>query len=66
MENFGTIFATPGIAEKGYLDVRVDVTSAGGHSSIPPKHTVRIFSFLLRDCLLTLPIEHWYARCLTS
>ncbi|KAF4569828.1 hypothetical protein EYR40_008808 [Pleurotus pulmonarius] len=39
MENFGTIFATPGIAEKGYLDVRVDVTSAGGHSSIPPKHT---------------------------
>ncbi|KAF4593116.1 hypothetical protein EYR38_008826 [Pleurotus pulmonarius] len=39
MENFGTTFATPGIAEKGYLDVRVDVTSAGGHSSIPPKHT---------------------------
>ncbi|KAL4268882.1 peptidase M20A family protein [Pleurotus pulmonarius] len=39
MENFGTIFATPGIAEKGGLDVRVDVTSAGGHSSIPPKHT---------------------------
>ncbi|KAF7430744.1 hypothetical protein PC9H_006455 [Pleurotus ostreatus] len=39
METFGTVFATPGIAEKGGLDVRVDVTSAGGHSSIPPKHT---------------------------
>ncbi|KAG6809472.1 hypothetical protein H0H92_016114 [Tricholoma furcatifolium] len=35
----GTIFATPGIAEKGYLDVRVEVTAPGGHSSVPPKHT---------------------------
>ena len=33
--------ATPGIAEKGYIDVRVDVTSPGGHSSVPPSHTVR-------------------------
>ncbi|KAF9450372.1 carboxypeptidase S [Macrolepiota fuliginosa MF-IS2] len=36
---YGTIFATPGIAEKGYIDVHVGVTSAGGHSSIPPDHT---------------------------
>ncbi|KAL0953577.1 hypothetical protein HGRIS_004793 [Hohenbuehelia grisea] len=39
MEQYGTIFATPGIAEKGYLDTRVEVTAAGGHSSIPPPHT---------------------------
>ena len=31
-EMFGTVFATPGIAEKGYIDVRVDVSSPGGHS----------------------------------
>ena len=39
-EQFGGIFAAPGIAEKGYTDVRVEVTSPGGHSSIPPPHTV--------------------------
>ncbi|KAF8920567.1 hypothetical protein CPB85DRAFT_1548472 [Mucidula mucida] len=33
------ILAVPGIAEKGYLDVRVEVSSAGGHSSVPPDHT---------------------------
>ncbi|KAG6821197.1 hypothetical protein H0H93_004017 [Arthromyces matolae] len=44
----GTIFATPGIAEKGYVDVRVEVTSPGGHSSVPPKHTsIGILSSLL-------------------
>ncbi|KAG1786028.1 carboxypeptidase S [Suillus plorans] len=35
----GTIFATPAVAEKGYLDVRVDVLTPGGHSSRPPRHT---------------------------
>ena len=40
-EQFGSVFATPGIAEKGYTDVRVEVTSPGGHSSVPPPHTVR-------------------------
>ena len=36
-----TIFATPGIAEKGYLDARIAVSTPGGHSSVPPSHTVR-------------------------
>lgn len=40
-ESFGSIFATPAVAEKGYLDVHVEVTSPGGHSSVPPAHTVR-------------------------
>ncbi|KAJ3507479.1 hypothetical protein NLJ89_g6283 [Agrocybe chaxingu] len=45
---FGTVIATPGIAEKGYLDVEVEVTSPGGHSSIPPAHTsIGILSALL-------------------
>ena len=39
-EQYGSVFATPGIAEKGYLDVHVEVTAPGGHSSVPPKHTV--------------------------
>ena len=37
---YGGLFAMPSVAEKGYLDVRVEVASAGGHSSVPPAHTV--------------------------
>jgi len=32
----------PGIAEKGFLNVLVEVSSPGGHSSVPPRHTVRV------------------------
>jgi len=38
--HFGSVFATLGIAEKGYYDVKVEVASPGGHSSVPPPHTV--------------------------
>ncbi|KAH3899673.1 related to Carboxypeptidase S [Saccharomycodes ludwigii] len=31
--------ATPITAEKGYVDVEIQVKGHGGHSSIPPKHT---------------------------
>ncbi|KAM5533864.1 hypothetical protein V8D89_012527 [Ganoderma adspersum] len=45
---YGGVVATPAVAEKGYLDVRVEVTSPGGHSSIPPEHTtIGILSQLL-------------------
>ncbi|KAI0704317.1 hypothetical protein BC835DRAFT_817562 [Cytidiella melzeri] len=33
------LFAGPATGEKGYLDVRVEVSTPGGHSSIPPRHT---------------------------
>ncbi|KAF9072250.1 carboxypeptidase S [Rhodocollybia butyracea] len=47
-ERYGTVFATPGVAEKGSLDLRVDVASPGGHSSVPPSHTtIGILSRLL-------------------
>lgn len=38
-ESWGTLFAKPGTAEKGYTDVFITVRMAGGHSSVPPKHT---------------------------
>ncbi|EDK46201.1 Gly-Xaa carboxypeptidase [Lodderomyces elongisporus] len=34
-----TVFANPGTGEKGYIDILVDLTTPGGHSSIPPDHT---------------------------
>lgn len=33
------IVAIPAVGEKGYLDIQVDLTTRGGHSSIPPDHT---------------------------
>lgn len=38
------IFAVPSLSEKGYLDVRIELTAKGGHSSVPPKHTVRVLT----------------------
>ena len=38
-ERFGTEFALPATAEKGYMDVRITLDTAGGHSSTPPDHT---------------------------
>ncbi|KIJ55318.1 hypothetical protein M422DRAFT_23923 [Sphaerobolus stellatus SS14] len=38
-ENYGAIIASPAVGEKGYLDVRVQVNTPGGHSSVPPPHT---------------------------
>lgn len=38
-EVYGRVIAVPGIAEKGSLNVRIKVTSPGGHSSLPPSRT---------------------------
>ncbi|KAI6117458.1 hypothetical protein EV401DRAFT_1969446 [Pisolithus croceorrhizus] len=38
-EQYGRVIATPSIAEKGYLDIQIEVTTPGGHSSLPPPHT---------------------------
>jgi Gly-Xaa carboxypeptidase len=38
-EAWGTLFAKPGSAEKGSINVYVTVRSPGGHSSIPHDHT---------------------------
>ncbi|KAI0322814.1 carboxypeptidase S [Amylostereum chailletii] len=56
-EQQGSVFATPGIAEKGYLDTRITVSSPGGHSSLPPSHTsIGILSQLLVE-LESKPFE---------
>ncbi|KLO11595.1 carboxypeptidase S [Schizopora paradoxa] len=47
---YGGKLAAPGVAEKGYLDVMVEVNSPGGHSSRPPTHTSigMLASFVVR------------------
>lgn len=47
----GVFLVVPDTGEKGYLDVRVEVSTKGGHSSVPPKHTVRF--------LYLIPIYAW-------
>lgn len=32
---WGQLYATPAVAEKGYLDVEIKVETLGGHSSVP-------------------------------
>ena len=54
--------ATTAIVEKGYIDVRLSVASPGGHSSIPPKHTVRALSSHIR-LLVTCHPEYWIFGC---
>ena len=39
MEQYGKTFAVPSTSEKGYIDVEITVSGAGGHSSVPPDHT---------------------------
>lgn len=46
---YGGVFAVPAVGEKGYIDTRVEVTSPGGHSSIPPLHTVSYFILLVQS-----------------
>ncbi|KAI4522518.1 carboxypeptidase S [Schizophyllum commune Loenen D] len=49
-EEYGAVVATPGIAEKGYMDTKVEVHSPGGHSSVPPAHTtIGILARLLTE-----------------
>ncbi|KAJ4479573.1 carboxypeptidase S [Lentinula edodes] len=44
----GTIFALPGVSEKGYFDVSIEILAPGGHSSIPPEHTsIGLLSLLI-------------------
>lgn len=38
VEQWGTLFGVPAVAEKGYIDVEVVVRMPGGHSSVPPPH----------------------------
>lgn len=45
---FNQTFAWLGMAEKGAVSVKLEVLAAGGHSSVPPKHTgIGIMSRLL-------------------
>ena len=37
---FDQSFAMVSVAEKGYLDVGIDISSTGGHASTPPDHNV--------------------------
>ncbi|KAK7059850.1 carboxypeptidase S [Favolaschia claudopus] len=47
-EMYGATFASPGVAEKGSLNVDLEVQTPGGHSSVPPAHTsIGILSALI-------------------
>jgi Gly-Xaa carboxypeptidase len=41
-EQYGSPVATPGISEKGSFNMQLEVRATGGHSSVPPPHTVSV------------------------
>ncbi|KAF2422413.1 carboxypeptidase s [Tothia fuscella] len=56
---WGTHFASPGVAEKGYVDVEIIVRAPGGHSSIPPNHNgIGIMSDLITQIESHLHLPH--------
>ena len=59
---WGSAFALPGVAEKGYVDVDIVVRMPGGHSSIPPSHN----GIGVMSQLLTLVEDNPYEPCLDS
>lgn len=47
---FDQSFAMVSVAEKGYLDIGINVTSTGGHASTPPDHsTIGIMSEIITE-----------------
>lgn len=45
-----TYIASPNTSEKGYMDMVVELTTPGGHSSVPPDHTsIGMMSELVRN-----------------
>ena len=47
VEGMDRPYATVGVTEKGYMDVKITARGKGGHSSTPPRHTpaARLFAF---------------------
>lgn len=74
-EQYGGVFALPSVAEKGYLDVRLELSAPGGHSSVPPPHTtIGMLAQLLvhyenHPFKATLERDtpmYWHAQCLAA
>ncbi|KAI0060656.1 carboxypeptidase S [Artomyces pyxidatus] len=64
-EQNDVIFSTPNVAEKGKLNVRVEVTTAGGHSSVPPPHTSIGLLSILISALEANPLPAYLTRTST-
>ncbi|KZT10071.1 carboxypeptidase S [Laetiporus sulphureus 93-53] len=74
-EQYGGVFALPSVAEKGYVDVRVELSAPGGHSSVPPEHTtIGMLAQLLvhyEDNPIPVALKrdtpmYWHAECLAA
>lgn len=50
MTNWGRTFGLPAVAEKGKFNLNLTVSTLGGHSSVPPKHTnIGLTSLLIAE-----------------
>ncbi|TFK51921.1 carboxypeptidase S [Heliocybe sulcata] len=60
-EENGIIWSQPAVAEKGQLNVRMEVNTPGGHSSRPPAHTgIGILASLVTELEANPHVPHLY------
>lgn len=59
------IVAAPAVAEKGSFNLRLEVASPGGHSSVPPPHTVSpVFDIShISSSEFVTRLEYWFSGC---
>ncbi|EPT05315.1 hypothetical protein FOMPIDRAFT_125395 [Fomitopsis schrenkii] len=54
-----TLMSSPAVAEKGKLDARVEISTPGGHSSVPPPHTsIGILAALIKHIEANPHVAH--------
>jgi hypothetical protein len=58
-EHWGTNFALPATAEKGFVNVLITLDMAGGHSSTPPDHTASMYPLGSLRCSYPNSRDSW-------
>ncbi|KAI0599173.1 peptidase family M20/M25/M40 [Biscogniauxia sp. FL1348] len=60
---WGSTFAVPAVAEKGYIDVEIIIRMPGGHSSVPPAHNgIGVMSELITHIEANLYEPHFHSE----
>ncbi len=71
-EQFGHVFAMAGVTEKGFMNVKMEVDTPGGHSSVPPSHTAigilsrMVVEFEEDPFMIHLVSAAWYSYRVSS
>lgn len=55
--------SNPAVAEKGKLNAKIELSAPGGHSSVPPRHTVGTHALVVQTWIFIVSTaDHRHAR----